>query len=49
MKQFASDTANTVIEIVRDKATTEQKLVRDNVKDVQVFEGDVGDLGSLNV
>ena len=48
MKQFASDTANTVIGIVRDKATTEQKLVRDNVKDVQVFEGDVGDLGSLN-
>ncbi|KAE9373307.1 NAD(P)-binding protein [Stipitochalara longipes BDJ] len=47
IKTFASDAANTVVGIVRNKAATEQQLASDNIKNVRVCQGDITNLDSL--
>lgn len=47
VKQLASDPANTVVGIVRDIAATEQKLKKDGIKNVKIYNADITDLPAL--
>jgi hypothetical protein len=49
VQQFSTDPANTVIGIVRDKASTEKRLEKDGIKNVVLFEADIADLAALKV
>jgi hypothetical protein len=49
VQKFAADQTNTVIGIVRDKASTEKKFKEDGIKNVVLFEADIGNLAALKV
>jgi len=49
IQHFSSNPANTVIGIVRDKTSTERKLVKDGIENVVLFEADIADLAGLKV
>ncbi|OBT71611.1 hypothetical protein VF21_08948 [Pseudogymnoascus sp. 05NY08] len=47
VKQLASDPANTVVGIVRDITATEQKLIKDGIKNVKLYKADITGLPAL--
>jgi len=47
IKVLASDATNTVIGIVRNKAATEEKLAKDNIKNVAIYQADIVDRESM--
>ena len=49
LKFLSSSQTNTVIGLVRDKATTEKRLAADNITNVHLLTADVTDVISLHL
>lgn len=46
IRKFAQDQSNTVIGLVRNKATTEERLAKDGIKNVTIVEADITDFSA---
>ena len=49
LRQLSANPANTVIGLSRNKASTQEKVTRDALKNVTILEADISDSSSLQV
>jgi NAD(P)-dependent dehydrogenase (short-subunit alcohol dehydrogenase family) len=47
IRHIASNSSNTVIGLVRNKAATDERLAKDGIKNVTIIEADITDYAAL--